>query len=286
MLFEINESIYLNGNIITNRFPRGDIGINDIKNIVANNIKGIIFSIELPSLINQGQYLYTVKIFDYLYALNVKQTQISNIPASINGIYNFSSNSNLIQLNSQLSNQFNKMNNLNEYTRKNNLNEYDRMNNLDKYDRMNNLDQFNKLNFINSQINAQNSFNQNLNNNNNIQKTFTKYIYYKLIDEWLYEKLIPILAFVEIVNSKAQLIKSMNKYSIEKLDLASDEEIEIRVEYLENKIITKKLVRLVLKKIVKKMCLNWYELNKYEKTIKKVFFEYLKDLLKESINSI
>ncbi len=46
MLFEINEYVYLNGEILTNRYPRGDIGINDFKKFFANNLKGTIFTVE------------------------------------------------------------------------------------------------------------------------------------------------------------------------------------------------------------------------------------------------
>jgi len=34
------------------------------------------------------------------------------------------------------------------------------------------------------------------------------------------------------------------------------------------------------------MCLNWYDLDKNEKTIKKILLEYLKKILEESIKSI
>jgi hypothetical protein len=78
----------------------------------------------------------------------------------------------------------------------------------------------------------------------------------------------------------------MSKYSVEKLALETDEQIESRVDYFENKIITKKLVKQVLKKIVKRMCVNWYDLDKNEKSVKKVFLEYLTKILEESIRSI
>jgi hypothetical protein len=141
----------------------------------------------------------------------------------------------------------------------------------------------NKLNFINDEIAKKYKFNQNLNTSKQVQKTITKYIYYKLIDEWLYGKLFPILAFVKIVNNNAELIKSMSEYNINNLATQSDEEIEARVDYLEKNIITKKLVSKILKKIVKKMCLNWYELNKHSKTIQEVFLEYFSDLFEKAI---
>ena len=263
MLFELGETIYLNGNITTNRYPRGDMGINDIKNIFVNNLKGTIFFVELPNFLNGGQFLYTIKIFENLYAIEVKQNQISHIQTPSNGIYGFTTSSNIMDsLNSNPNIKLNSLNTLEQ------------------------LNQLNKMNWVNNQINAMNNLNKNLNTSRQVQKTITKYIYYKLVDEWIYKKLFPILAFVKIVDNKPQLIKSMSEYNIGKLASQTDEEIELRAYYLESNIITKKLVSKVLKKIVNRMCFNWYELNKHEKTIQNVFYEYLKDLLEESIRRL
>ena len=260
LLFKIGDEVYLNGDITTNKFPRGDIGVNDIKYIYAINIKGSIYSIELPSLINQGHVIYTIKIFENLYAINVEYKQISYLPISSNGVYGFTSTNDLIDL----------------YPLSINTNELNPLDTIEQYNRLS------KQNYINSQLTNQYLLNQ----NRDIQKTISKYFYYKIIDDWLYKKLFPLLEFVELYNGKPHLIKNIKKYSMNKLSDSTDEEIEERAEYLEKKIITKKLVRQVLKKTVKRLGLNWSELNNHEKMIQKIFFEYLKDLLETSIESI
>jgi hypothetical protein len=257
MLFDIGEQVYLNGNITTNRYPYGDMGVNDIKTIFVNNLKGIVYSVELPNLLNSGQFLYTIKIFENLYAIEIKQGHLSNIQIPTNSVYNLVSQQN--NFNSILNQPGIKLNSLNTLEQ---------------------LNQLNKLNWINNNINK---FNQNLNTSKQVQKTISKFIYYKLVDEWLYTKLFPILAFVKIVDGIPQLIKSMKEYNINNLASETDNEIELRVGYLEKNIITKKMVFKVLKRIVKKMCLNWYELDKHTHTIQKVFLEYFKDLFDESI---
>lgn len=271
MVFELNEIIYLNGEILTNRFPRGDIGVNDIKKIFANNIKGTVFSIEFPSFMNKGLFLYTIKIFENLYGIEIIQSKISRYPIGsdgTDGLVFINNNPVLIETNTYNSAQknplgvgFNPLNTLEEYNT------------------------INKLNFINKQIQIQNTMNNNynLNSDKNVQKTISKYFYYKLIDEWLYKELFVLLAFVEIVDGRPKLIKSMEKYSVEKLASESDEDIEKRVEYFESDIITKKIVKQILKKIVKRMCINWYDLDKKENVVRKVFLEYFKNLLEESI---
>lgn len=269
MLFDIGEQVYLNGEIRTNRYPRGDIGVNDIKTIFVNNLKGTIYEIELPNFLNGGQFLYTIKIFENLYGIEVKQKQISNYQIASNGVYTYTPPTNVYGIN---------VGNLNTKD-----NSYVKLNSLSTLEQLN---QLNKLNFINNQIQQSNRLNQNLNTSKQVQKTISKYIYYKLVDEWLYTKLFPLLAFVKLVDSKPQLIKSISEYNISKLSTQTDEEIEMRAEYLEKNIITKKLVFKILKKIIKRMCLNWYELDKHEKTIQNIFMEYFKDLIEESIKRL
>ena len=52
---------------------------------------------------------------------------------------------------------------------------------------------------------------------------------------------------------------------------------------MEKIILTKDMVRHVLKKICQDNQINWYDLNKHEKKIKTVFYNYLLRKLKESI---
>ena len=275
MIFDINEIVYLNGNILTNRFPRGDIGINDIKTIFANNIKGTIYSVELPSFMNMGKFLYTVKIFENLYGIEIVQSKISKFPTGSDALIYINNKPVMVDTTSNI-NQF--VANISNVSNIPNGIGFNPLNNLDDYNTLN------ELNFINKHLEIQNEINKhNLNLDKNVQKSTSKYFYYKLIDKWLYKELFELLAFVEIIDNKPQLIKSINKYSVEKLASGSDDDIEKRVEYFESKIITKKLIKQILKKIVKRMCINWYDLEKKEATVKKVFLEYFKNLLEESI---
>jgi hypothetical protein len=242
--------------------------VNNIKIIFANNIKGSVYAVEFPSFINKGKFLYTIKIFENLYGIEIVQSKISKYPfgsATTDGIVYIGNKPVLINTSTnkvQVPNGigFNPLNNLNDFNT------------------------LNKLNFINNQIEIQNTINTyNLNLDKNVHKTISKYFYYKLIDDWLYDELFELLAFVEISDGKPQLINSMEKYSVEKLTIESDNMIEKRVRYFESEIITKKIIKQVLKKIVKRMCINWYDLEKKEKVVRKVFKEYFYNLLEESI---
>lgn len=129
-------------------------------------------------------------------------------------------------------------------------------------------------------------FYKDLNKDKSVQKTFAKYYYYKILDKWIYKELLPLLAFVDISSGKPQLIKSLENFDVQKLAKDSEEEIEKKIKYMEENIISRDMVRHVLKKICNENQINWYDLNKHEKKIKKVFYNYLLDKLKASISSI
>lgn len=126
-------------------------------------------------------------------------------------------------------------------------------------------------------------FYKDLNKDKSVQKTLTKYYYYKILDKWIYKELMPILGFVHTSGDKPHLIKSFSDYDATKLANESTEQIEKKIDYLEKVLITKDMVRHVLKKICTENNINWYDLDKNENKIKKVFHNYLLDKLKESI---
>ena len=126
-------------------------------------------------------------------------------------------------------------------------------------------------------------FYKDLNKDKSVQKNLTKYYFYKILDKWIYKELMPLLAFVDISSDKPQLIKSLSQYDVEKLVSNSSDQIEKKIDYLEKVLITKDMVRHVLKKICNENNINWYDLNKNEKKIKTVFYNYLLSKLKEAI---
>lgn len=138
------------------------------------------------------------------------------------------------------------------------------------------------INPISSQV-VSSGFYKDLNKDKSVQKTLTKYYYYKILDKWIYKELMPILGFVDLTGDKPQLIKSIEQYNANKLANESSEQIEKKIAYLEKVLITKDMVRHVLKKICTENSINWYDLDKNEKKIKSVFHNYLLDKLKDSI---
>ena len=127
-------------------------------------------------------------------------------------------------------------------------------------------------------------FYKDLNKDKSIQKSLSKYYYYKILDKWIYNNLKPLLAFVNISSGKAHLIKSMEDFDVLSLEKDSSEDINKKIEYMEEMLITKQMVKHVLKKICRENNIKWYDLNKHTPKIKKVFYNYFLDKLKTSIN--
>lgn len=127
-------------------------------------------------------------------------------------------------------------------------------------------------------------FYKDLNKDKSVQKTFAKYYFYKIVDKWIYKELLPLLAFIDTSSGKPQLIKSLEFYDVQKLAKDSEEDIAKKVKYMEEILLTKDMVKHVLKKICKENNINWYDLNKHERKIKKVFYNYLLDKLKDTID--
>ncbi len=118
-----------------------------------------------------------------------------------------------------------------------------------------------------------------------IIKTIVKYYYYKLLDNWLHGGLSELLSYVVIKDGKAQFIKSMDDFKIKKIyneDDESENRTNKKIKFIKE-VITKDVVKHILKKIVKKKEINWSHLNKHEAYIQKVFLEYLSDLIEEII---
>ena len=118
----------------------------------------------------------------------------------------------------------------------------------------------------------------NLNNNESIIKSVVKYYYLKIVDKWIYENLKSLLNYIKIVDGKAKLISSIDKYDEHAIDHDSMDDIEKKIIYMEDIIMNKKMVKHVLKELIDNNPeIYWYKLKNYEDKIKHVFYKYMKN---------
>jgi hypothetical protein len=89
--FKLSDKVIINGNIMTNNYPSGGLGQNNLVQVSASNLLGSIIDIEIPSQYNNLKYLYTIKLDQSIngnfYAVEVAEEKLSK--------YSYSSNYNL-----------------------------------------------------------------------------------------------------------------------------------------------------------------------------------------------
>ena len=121
------------------------------------------------------------------------------------------------------------------------------------------------------------SKNSNIGNDSDVKKSVIKYYYYKLLEKWIFDDMVGILAFVKLnENKKPSFITSSDDFDIEKTSKESKHILEIKIDFIKEAFFTKDFVKKILKKIIAKNSVSWYDLYDYESNVKKSL--YLKTL--------
>jgi hypothetical protein len=229
-IFYLYDKVYVNGKITINNYPQGNIGINNIRTIDVKNLFGTIIDIELPNSMNSFKHLYYIKFNDTTYGIEISSDKLSYnfMNNSINNFYDLPNSSYDI-----MNSSYNAINSSYNTSSINTNNDPYNINNI------NNLQT--KLVLSNNIVN--------LNNDINIQQNITKYYYKKIINKWLYDDLIILLAYIDKSNNN--IIDSYLDYDITKLSTENKIDIKKKINFMKEYIITRKLVKHVLKKIVK-----------------------------------
>lgn len=128
-------------------------------------------------------------------------------------------------------------------------------------------------------INA--GFYTDLNKDDKVHKTITKHYYYKLIEKWIYKDMNSLLDYIKIVDGKPMLIRSLN----EKNHSVNEGDINKKVKYFTDELISKNMIYSALKRIIKTNDYNWYDLNKHEKEIKHILKDYIKNTIEKGIKN-
>lgn len=115
----------------------------------------------------------------------------------------------------------------------------------------------------------------------NIKDKISKLIYYKLLDKWLYDDLIDVLGYLKISGDKVEIIKNIDDKTHPNKE--SDKDLEKKIEYIENKMISRDDVYVILKKFVSKTNISWCEVHKNDYFVMKTMGKYLTNKFEERI---
>lgn len=118
------------------------------------------------------------------------------------------------------------------------------------------------------------------------QKDITEYLWYRVLDKWLYEEeLCYLLKYLKIKNNVVSPISSENDYKDNKICDDSVEDIEKKTDYIQEHILTKKNMKKLLQRILNELNYKWYELTNKEHLVVEVVERYLKTQLKERVGT-
>jgi len=110
------------------------------------------------------------------------------------------------------------------------------------------------------------------------------YFYHKTLEKWLKLDLLEILNYFVIKNGKVDLIKINDKYDDTKIHADNTNDIRAKISFIEKYVLTKHMIKKVLKHIVSDYNINWYELPHNSFVVKYAIKKLLKKKIKNAIS--
>jgi len=123
-------------------------------------------------------------------------------------------------------------------------------------------------------------------NNYLVQQQITKYLLYKLLDRWLYQrKFSKILSYLKYENGKIFPLRSQKEVDANDTTKDSSEIIEKKADWIEDNILDEKKLREILMDVSLKYAIKWYMLPHAEEIINSEVKHYLKKKLRKFVKS-
>jgi hypothetical protein len=123
-----------------------------------------------------------------------------------------------------------------------------------------------------------------MNDNYYAQKQMTNYLYYRVLDKWLYDDdMCHILKYLKVSGNSVSVVSSINDYKDNKICNDSIEDVEKKVDFIESNIFSQQSMRKVLVKITQELGYKWYDLPTRESIVIEAVGKYIRRKLKEKI---
>jgi len=124
-----------------------------------------------------------------------------------------------------------------------------------------------------------------LNTSGTFHKEVSKLYYKKITQKWLHDDLKSLLALVKKnKEGKIEFIKSYSDYDTSKLDILESNEIEQRIKYLKEHLITRKSVKKIIKKFLEKNKeYSWTTIHKAHKELKRTIRKYYEKVVEKAL---
>lgn len=113
------------------------------------------------------------------------------------------------------------------------------------------------------------------------QKEMTHYLLYRILDKWLYEDdLCYLLKYLKIKDGKITQIKNKSEYQNVKICDEKIEDIEKKIDYIEENILGMTEMKKILQRLVEDYGFKWYDLSSRENVVVEATEKFLKKKLK------
>jgi hypothetical protein len=118
-----------------------------------------------------------------------------------------------------------------------------------------------------------------LNLDERVHKRFTKYFYYKILDDWLFDDLVDSLAYLKYNTGTKKV--SFTENGEKDTSRETQESVEAKIKFIEDGVMTRNDVYKILKRLVSESKINWYDLPKIHSAVKDVVRMWLKKNLRK-----
>lgn len=115
------------------------------------------------------------------------------------------------------------------------------------------------------------------------QKQMVEHMLYLVLDKWLYKDLCHVLKYLKVSEGKVHYIDNLDDYKDNKICEDSDNEVELKADFIEAHILGKDEMRKLLKRMIDELGYKWYEFPLREGVVMDTVERYLKKHLKENI---
>ena len=117
------------------------------------------------------------------------------------------------------------------------------------------------------------------------QKDMTKYLLNRILNKWLYGDMCNVLKYLIVEKGNVKSISSKSLYQNNKICNDTIEDVELKIDWINENILDMKEMRKILQKIINELGYKWYELS--EKPVEQIVVEaterYLRKQLKKLI---
>lgn len=109
------------------------------------------------------------------------------------------------------------------------------------------------------------------------------WVRYKILDDWFADEMKPLLSYFDIdENGKVHWV-SKAKFNEDAYLYESYDIIKKKVRFIEEEILSKKLIKHILEKFINHNNINWYDVKRFNNKLGRVFNSYLRKKFDEKL---